>query len=339
MYKPGKKDDKMKRFKKTVGQLVIAGIFIFALLLTVSCVKIDSLKTIDLTENWRFSPDKKNIGMNEKWYAVDFDDTKCDILNAGKRWEDQGYPELDGYGWYRKTVEILPDWEGKDIWLKIGAVNDAYELFVNGKSVSVFGQANISVANRPTFTEINRNLKFGESNQISILVNDWGNSGDLWRLPVIITIDKSETDLFKLLSETPFDPSKEGYTLFWEDNFDGNKLDSTKWAVCRPGLIGIGYITADAIEVKNGKLYINIFIENDSLKMSSVGTQGLLDIIYGYFECRAKLPKISGNWFSFWMQSPGISLGEDPAKFGTEIDIFENSVGKDGDFVSHNFAC
>ena len=52
-----------------------------------------------------------------------------------KKWEDQTYPDLDGYGWYRKTRSIPADWNGKDVWFKLGTVNDAYELFVNGKSV------------------------------------------------------------------------------------------------------------------------------------------------------------------------------------------------------------
>ena len=311
-------------------------IILLMLAITVSCVKNDSPKTIDLSKNWHFSPDEKNVGISEEWFSHNFDDTKWDILDAGTIWEDQGYPDLDGYAWYRKTVDIPADWKGKDVYVKFAAVNDSYDLFINGEELSTFGVKNVTFAHKPSFKKVTDKLKYGYSNLITIRVNDWGHSGGLWRLPVIITIDKAETDLFKPLSDIPFDPSKEGYKLFWEDNFDGNKLDSTKFAVRGAGSLGIGYITSDAIEVKNGKLYINIFIENDSLKMSSVGTHGLLNTTYGYFECRVQLPKISGNWASFWMQSPGISLGEDPARFGTEIDIFENAVGKDGDFISHN---
>ncbi len=309
-------------------------LLIFAL--TISCVKRNSPETIDISKNWHFSPDENDIGMFEKWFNSDFDDSHWDKLDAGKRWEDQGYQDLDGYGWYRKTVEIPADWEGKDVYVKFAAVNDAYDLFVNGEQLSTFGVANVTFSDKPSFKKVTDKLKYGASNLITVRVNDWGNSGGLWRLPVIITADKTETDLFKPLSNIPFDPSKEGYKLFWKDEFNGNKLDSTKWAVRGIGPIGIGFITSDAIEIKNGKLHINIFMENDSLKMSSVGTQGRLDITYGYFECRVQLPKVTGNWASFWMQSPGISLGEDPGIFGTEIDIFENYVGKDGDFVSHN---
>ena len=311
-------------------------IILFILTLTMSCVKNDSPETIDLSKNWQFSPDEKNIGITEKWYSVNYDDSNWDKLDAGKRWEDQGYPNLDGDAWYRKIVDIPADWRGKDVYVKFAAVNDTYDFFVNGEQLSTFGVANVTFSDKTSFKKVTDKLKYGDSNLITLRINDWGNSGGLWRLPVIITVDKTETNLFKPLSDIPFDPSNEGYKLFWEDEFNGNELDSTKWAVRGIGPIGIGFITSDALDIKNGKLHINIFMENDSLKMSSVGTEGRLDITYGYFECRVQLPKISGNWASFWMQSPGISLGEDPGKFGTEIDIFENKVGKDGDFVSHN---
>jgi len=74
MYKPGKKDDKMKRIKKNSWTVSIAGTFIFALMLTVSCMKHNSPKTIDLTKDWRFSPDENNIGISEKWYAIRLND-------------------------------------------------------------------------------------------------------------------------------------------------------------------------------------------------------------------------------------------------------------------------
>lgn len=311
-------------------------VLLLILTFTMSCVRNNSPETIDLSENWRFSPDENNIGSSEKWNSINFDDSKWVMLDAGIKWEEQGYPDLDSYGWYRKTVDIPAGWKGKDVWIKFGGVNDAYELFINGESVSLFGTANITFAAMPSFTKLTDKFKYGESNQITVKVNDWGNSGGLWRLPVIVTTDKAETDMFKPLSDVPFDFKKEGYELFWQDEFNGNLLDSTKWAVRAVGPRGVGFITPGAIELKEGKLYINAFMENDSMKIGAVGTYGRFETTYGYFECRAKLPNTTGNWAAFWLQSPGISSGEDPAKFGVEIDIFEYFEHQGGDFISHN---
>jgi len=166
-------------------------LLLFILTLVLSCVEDHSPRTIDISKNWHFSPDKNNTGIYEKWYAVSFDDSQWRILDTGKRWEDQGYPNLDSYGWYRKKVAIPADWEGKDVWLKFGGVNDSYELFINGERVSSFGERNSSVAGRPTVTMLAERLNYGESNQITVKVNDWGLSGGLWRLPIIITTDEN----------------------------------------------------------------------------------------------------------------------------------------------------
>ena len=98
----------------------------------------------------------------------------------------------------------------------------------------------------------------------------------------------------------------------------------------------MGFVTSDAVEVKDGHLTLHAFMENDSLKVSAVGTGGRFETHYGYFECRAQLPKTKGNWSAFWIQSSQIAQGEDPAMFGTEIDIFEYFQDQGADFVSHN---
>ncbi len=292
--------------------------------------------TIDLEKDWKFMPDENSVGMVEKWYAVDFDDSSWKTIDAGQQWENQGFPDLDGDAWYRKVVDIPEGWKGKDVWIKFGGVNDAFELFVNGESVASFGQANISFAGKPSVTKVTDYIKYGEPNLIAVKVNDWGNSGGLWRQPVIMTIDKKETELFKPLSDKPFNPEKEGYELYWHDEFDGNGLDTTKWAVRAIGPRASGYIVPEAVEVNDGFLKIHTYIENDSIKTGAVGTQGKFETTYGYFECRAQLQKSTGNWSAFWIQSPLISKCEDPGECGVEIDIFEYFKKQGGDFVSHN---
>lgn len=158
----------------------------------------------------------ENIGISDKWFAIDFDDSQWNILQAGDRWENQGHPNLDSLGWYRKNVDIPKAWEEKEVWIKFAAVNDAYTLFINGERVSFFGEAKISVASRPTFTEISKKLDFGATNQITLQVNDWGGSGGLWRSPVILTTDQKDvSNIFKPMTSTRFTPKK------WDTNWSG----------------------------------------------------------------------------------------------------------------------
>ena len=311
---------------------IVLSIMIF----TYSCNNKEQESTIDISQNWRFSPDTENIGSTENWHTLNFDDSKWQTINAGIRWEEQGFPELDGNAWYRKLVDIPAEWNGEDVWIKFGAVNDAYKLYVNGEHISSFGEANITFADKPSFSKLTSKIKYGEANLIAIKVNDWGNSGGLWRLPVIITIDKSETELFKPLSDNPFNPEKEGYKLYWEDEFNGVELDSLKWKNRALGNRRDGFGTPEAIILKNGFLNIRSYMANDTFKIGAISTEGIKGFTYGYFECRAQLPKTTGPWAAFWIQSPKISQGIDPGQYGTEIDVFEYFKAQGGDFVSHN---
>jgi fructan beta-fructosidase len=173
------------RMKKNIKFFLISFLFVTA------CQQSKSPVTIDLSNNWRFSPDEDNIGILENWYSIHFDDSKWAVIDAGKSWEDQGYPDLDSFGWYRKFVEIPVELKGQDIWLKFGGVNDNCELFINGESVGLFGKSNISVATKLSIMETTNYIKYGEANLIAVRVNDWGNSGGLWRLPVVITTEEN----------------------------------------------------------------------------------------------------------------------------------------------------
>jgi beta-glucanase (GH16 family) len=170
-----------------------------------------------------------------------------------------------------------------------------------------------------------------------VRVNDWGNSGGLWRLPVKLTTNEDEVNnIFKPIGQTAFIPENHGYKPIWEDHFDGNELDPEKWAVRGVGPRAAGFVSHDAVKVTDGYLELMAFKENDSIKIGAVGTQNLFMIKYGYFECRAQLQKSAGNWSAFWIQSPDISKGEDPAIYGTEIDIMEYFKKSGGDMISHN---
>lgn len=133
-----------------------------------------------------------------------------------------------------------------------------------------------------------------------------------------------------------YTPEKLGYKLVWEDNFNGTRLDTTKWRVRGVGPRAIAHISEDAVKVANGYLKLFALKQDDKLLGSAVGTQGLYMPKYGYYECRAKLQKSQGIWAAFWLQSTKISKGEDPAIFGAEIDVMEffKKLGKD--IVSHN---
>jgi beta-glucanase (GH16 family) len=124
---------------------------------------------------------------------------------------------------------------------------------------------------------------------------------------------------------------KKEWRLVWQDEFDGNKLDRSKWRV------EVGYTGAS-----NGELEVytdretNVYLEDSNLVIVALkeqyqeymytsgrlNTRGLHTWKYGRFEARIKIPYGPGIWPAFWM------LGEDAITVGWpecgEIDIMEN---------------
>lgn len=138
------------------------------------------------------------------------------------------------------------------------------------------------------------------------------------------------------MSESRYTAEGLGYRLVWVDPFDGTGLDAAKWAIRGEGKRGLGVVSGEAISVADGFLTLKAFKKGDDILVGAVGTQGKFEPRYGFFECRAKLQRGGGLWAAFWIQSPKISLGEDPAEFGAEIDIVEFFKKLGTDIVSHN---
>jgi Glycosyl hydrolases family 2, sugar binding domain len=161
----------------------------------------EGVSRIDLIEDWRFKPDPERVGVDQNWASPELSDTDWAPMRAGVRWEDQGFPDVDGYAWYRRHVDIPADWKGKPVWLYLGALNDAGAVYCNGQLINTYGDTgDVGTAWVPLIAELSSTLRFGESNLIAIEANDWGASGGLWRLPCAITNDESQLPLDSLVS-------------------------------------------------------------------------------------------------------------------------------------------
>jgi sialate O-acetylesterase len=55
-------------------------------------------------------------------------------------WEDAGLPGYDGVVWFRKKFELPRAWEGRDLMLHLGPVDDYDTTFVNGIRVGALNQ-------------------------------------------------------------------------------------------------------------------------------------------------------------------------------------------------------
>ncbi len=87
---------------------------------------------VSLDGLWRFHP-----GDDPRWASPELDDSAWPLLRSDKPWTEQGYHSLDGFAWYRFTVE--PPSTAMPLAILLPSILTDYELFENGKKIGGFG--------------------------------------------------------------------------------------------------------------------------------------------------------------------------------------------------------
>ena len=144
-----------------------------------------------------------------------------------------------------------------------------------------------------------------------------------WTKKVKVTVKKSSTT----------EDTHKGYTLKWEDQFNGDSLDRDSWNVelHEPGWVNNElqeYVDSpENIYVKDGNLVLKpVKTTGSDGKVSytsgRVNTQNKHNFKYGLFEARAKVPAGQGFLPAFWMMPANENLYGQWPRCG-EIDIME----------------
>lgn len=134
-------------------------------------------------------------------------------------------------------------------------------------------------------------------------------------------------------------PEIPGYTLVWNDEFDGQYINPNKWSWEVNGDGGgnneLQYYTALPTNsfIENGKLIIRAIHENYQNReytSARLRTKDKGDWLYGRIEVSAKVPTGVGTWPAIWMLPTDWAYGGWPAS--GEIDIMEH-VGYDPNVI------
>ena len=165
--------------------------------------------------------------------------------------------------------------------------------------------------------------------------------------------EKEEKKKSKL--SNPFKKKKVEWELVWRDEFDGNKLDTSKWSywengnpwnsgnyldengdlVDQYGFKVKQYYLRDNVKLENGYLVITVKKEdNKTVKIDgkdrkilyssgAVHTKDKFAVHEGKIEMRATMPEGVGTWPAFWTWPEGYLQATSPIPAKEEIDIFE----------------
>lgn len=127
-----------------------------------------------------------------------------------------------------------------------------------------------------------------------------------------------------------FSQSKKGYSLVWQDNFNGKTIDSTSWTheVAKPGWVNNEkqrYTNGENTKLVHGKLLISALFQNNEYTSTRLITRDKQIFTYGIIEIKAKLPQGKGTWPALWMLGNNIHQVRWP--MCGELDIMEH-VGR-----------
>ena len=150
-----------------------------------------------------------------QWKAPATDDSAWKAIKAPGSWESQGYQQLDGVAWYRRTITLPDSWDSQPASISLAKIDDVDLTFVNG----------VKVGSLSDWTKI-RNykipanvLKAGE-NSIAIRVTDSAGGGGIIGDPTDMFIARAgepsislagtwkfkQSDLTRKLGERPEQP-------------------------------------------------------------------------------------------------------------------------------------
>jgi len=119
-------------------------------------------------------------------------------------------------------------------------------------------------------------------------------------------------------------PAGKAWKVAWHDEFDGTKLDKTRWDVPPDAKRRDGWWMGSAISLDGkGHLVMRTFKEGDRYIDGCVRTLGTFEHAYGYYVARIQLQRQPGHWPAFWLMGRNVGKVGDEGRDGTEVDIME----------------
>jgi sialate O-acetylesterase len=109
------------------------------------------------------------------WSAAELAADDWKTMTLPTYWESAGYPDFDGIFWFHRAFDLPENWDGGDVVLHLGAVDDIDTTWVNGAQVgSTIGWS------LPRVYRVPGNLLKRGTNVIAVRVLDTGGGGGIY---------------------------------------------------------------------------------------------------------------------------------------------------------------
>ena len=152
-----------------------------------------------ITNRWYFAPDPRNEGLKANWAGWPWYKYKSSWspIYVDCHWENQtradvpekmkkSLKDYDGFGWYAQSIRIPEKWKGKNIGLFFGAVDEAAQIFLNGRLVFIREFKNDDDWRNAFIVPITGFIDWNRFHQVlTVRVEDNRGAGGIWQ-PVFL---------------------------------------------------------------------------------------------------------------------------------------------------------
>jgi hypothetical protein len=148
---------------------------------------------IDLRGMWKF-----RTGDNNDFKDPQYNDKTWRSIMVPKYWEDQGFPNYDGFAWYRKKFFVTGQYTNDRIVVVLGKIDDYDEVYLNGTYIGPIKKIDEYIrehdGNRYNEQRIyyieGKLLQSNKINTIAVRVYDSWGGGGIYEGPVGIMKQK-----------------------------------------------------------------------------------------------------------------------------------------------------
>lgn len=127
-------------------------------------------------ERENVSIDPGNTGEAKGWARPDYDDSEWKTMQVPGFWEGRGL-FIDGAVWFRLGVKIPKAWQGRELQLELGPIDDFDETYFNGNLVGKIGKSVMNAHRVPRIYSVPATMVRSGTATLAVRIFDHFGSG------------------------------------------------------------------------------------------------------------------------------------------------------------------
>lgn len=152
--------------------------------------------------NWSATFAGKDEGYKNNWESGKFNESEWETMTLPQNWEAGRMVDYDGAVWFKKRLSLSEEWQGKELLLSLGTIDDEDVTWVNGVKVG-----GMPVYNAERVYKIPANVLQKGENVIAVRVMDHTGNGGFYGDPLKMFLQNADGKKMSLAGNWSYKPS------------------------------------------------------------------------------------------------------------------------------------